>query len=79
MEYYGLDVQKLSITYTCMDGDGQVLRRGRVPNTSEDIREIVAPSGDKAWVALEATGAWSFVYDTLESTALGSFWPTPDV
>ncbi len=48
MEYYGLDVHKLSITYTCVDVDGRVLRRGRVPNTSEEIREIVSPSRGKA-------------------------------
>jgi hypothetical protein len=70
MEYYGLDVHKLSITYTCVDGEGRVLRRGRVPNTCEDIKAIVAPSNGKAWVTLEATRAWSFVYDTLEPTGV---------
>ena len=73
MEYYGLDVHKLSITYTCVDVGGRVLRRGRVPNTSEGIREIVSPSRGKAWVALEATRAWSFVYDTLEPTGVRIF------
>ncbi len=73
MEYYGLDVHKLSITYTCMDVEGQVLRRGRVPNTVEGIREIVAPSGGEAWVVLEATRAWSFVYDILEPTGVRIF------
>ena len=73
MEYYGLDVHKLSITYTCMGSDGQVLRRGRVPNTSEDIQRIVASSKGQAWVVLEATGAWSFVYDTLEPTGVTIF------
>ena len=73
MEYYGLDVHKLSITYTCVDVGGRVLRRGRVPNTYEDIREIVAPSSGEAWVVLEATRAWSFVYDTLESTGVRIF------
>ena len=73
MEYYGLDIHKLSITYTCMDSDGQILRRGRVPNTWEDIPEIVAPSNGKAWVTLEATRAWSFVYDTLEPTGVRIF------
>ncbi|MCH7706383.1 MAG: transposase [Chloroflexi bacterium] len=66
MDYYGLDIHKLSITYTCMNEEGQVLRRGQVATTPEAIREIVAPSGGQAWVALEATRGWSYVYDTLE-------------
>ena len=45
------EVHKLSITYTCVDADGQVLRRGRVANTAEGIGEIVAPSGGQAWAA----------------------------
>jgi len=53
--------------------DGQVLRRGRVPNTAEDIQRIVASSKGRAWVVLEATGAWSFVYDTLEPTGVRIF------
>ncbi len=28
MEYYGLDAHKLSITYTCVNEQGQVLRSG---------------------------------------------------
>lgn len=73
MEYYGLDVHKVSITYTCVDRSGGVLRRGRVPNTCEGIRQIVAPSNGDGVVALEATGAWSFVYDNLEPTGVRIF------
>jgi len=51
VEYYGLDIHKLSITYTCMNEEGRVLRRGQVATTPEAIREIVAPSGGQAWVA----------------------------
>ena len=64
MEYYGLDIQKLSITYTCRNEEGQVLHRGQVATTPEAIREIVAPSGGQAWVVLEATRGWSYEYDT---------------
>lgn len=73
MEYYGLDVHKLSITYTCVDENGRILRRGRVPNTCDSIKEIVAPSNGNARVALEATGAWSFVYDNLEPAGVKIF------
>lgn len=66
MEYYGLDVHKLSITYTAMSPEGRILRRGRVCPTPQAIQGIITPSGGQAWVALEATGAWSYVYDLLE-------------
>jgi len=77
MEYYGLDIHKLSITYTCMNEQGQVLRRGQVATTPEAIREIVAPSGEQAWVALEATRGWSYVYDTLEPLGVHLFLSHP--
>jgi len=77
MEYYGLDIHKLSITYTCMNEQGQVLRRGQVVTTPEAIREIVAPSGGQAWVALEATRGWSYVYDTLEPLGVHLFLSHP--
>ncbi len=56
MEYYGLDIHKLPITYTCMNEEGQVLRRGQVATTPKAIREIVASSGDQTWVALRLPG-----------------------
>jgi len=37
-----------------------------VATTPKAIRKIVAPSVEQAWVALEATRGWSYVYDTLE-------------
>ena len=77
MEYYGLDIHKLSITYTCMNEQGQILRRGQVATTPEAIREIVAPSGGQAWVALEATRGWSYVYDTLEPLGVHLFLSHP--
>ncbi len=77
MEYYGLDIHKLSITYTCMNEEGQILRRGQVATTPEAIREIVAPSGGQAWVALEATWGWSHVYDTLEPLGVQLFLTHP--
>jgi len=77
MDYYGLDIHKLSITYTCMTEEGRVLRRGRVPPTPEAIREIVAPSGGQARVALEATWGWSHVYDTLEPLGVQLFLTHP--
>ncbi len=77
MEYYGLDIHKLSITHTCMNEQGQILRRGRVETTPEAIRGIVAPSGEEAWVALEATRGWSYVYDTLEPLGVQLFLAHP--
>lgn len=77
MEYYGLDVHKLSITYTCMTEEGKVLRRERVATTPEAIRGIVAPSDGQAWVALEATRGWSYVYDVLEPLGVRIFLAHP--
>lgn len=77
MEYYGLDIHKLSITYTCMNEQGEILRRGRVETTPEAIRGIVAPSGERAWVALEATRGWSYVYDTLQPLGVEFFLAHP--
>lgn len=71
MDYYGLDVHKTSITYVRMNEGGRVLKRGRVAVVADAIREVVAPSLGQALVALEATGAWSFVYDLLEPLSLG--------
>ncbi len=77
MEYCGLDVHKLSITYTCMTEEGKVLRRERVATTPEAIRGIVAPSGGKAWVALETTRGWSYVYDVMEPLGVRIFLAHP--
>lgn len=65
MEYYALDVHKLSTTYACMNQKGQVLRRGRVPTTREGIQGIFSSADGPACVALESTGAWCYVYDLL--------------
>jgi hypothetical protein len=55
MEYHGLDVHRVSITYTCVSADSWVLRHVRVPLTPEVIRGIVAPSCGRAWdLLLEA-------------------------
>ena len=44
-EYYGLDVHRLSNTYTCMNEEGRILCRGRVATAPEAIRKIAVPSG----------------------------------
>lgn len=66
MHYYGLDVHKKSISFSCLDETGKVVRRGRIAPTAKEVRAMVAPSGGKAWVTLEATGAWSYVHDLVE-------------
>lgn len=42
---YGLDVHKLSNTYTCMNEERRILCRGRVATAPEAIRKIAVPSG----------------------------------
>jgi hypothetical protein len=32
MEYYGVDIHKRYSVFACVDAQGNVLRRGRVPN-----------------------------------------------
>ncbi len=71
MDYYGLDVHKMSTTYACLSPEGKVLRRGQVPTKADDISGVIAPSKGDAWVVLEATGNWSYVYDVLQPLAYG--------
>lgn len=66
MHYYGIDVHKRFCAFTCIDGGGRVIRRGRVANTPETLGQMVAPSGGEAVAVLEATGNWTYIYDTLE-------------
>ena len=37
MDYYGIDVHKRYSVFTCLDERGQVVRRGRVANTEEEL------------------------------------------
>ena len=60
-----------------MNEEGRILGRDRVATTPEAIREIVAPSGGQACVALEATRGWSYVYDTVEPLGVQLFLPNP--
>lgn len=66
MHYYGIDVHKRFCAFTCIDDGGRVIRRGRVANTPETLGQMVAPSGGEASAVLEATGNWTYIYDTLE-------------
>ena len=66
MHYYGFDIHKKYSVFTCMDEQGQILRRGRVDNTPEALVGAVAPSGGQGKVVIETTGNWAYVYDTLE-------------
>lgn len=66
MDHYAVDVHKRYSFYVCGNGQGEVLRRGRVANIRQDLVAMVAPSGGKARVVLECTGNWAFIYDTLE-------------
>jgi transposase len=66
MDLYAVDLHKKYSFYVCGNGQGQVVRRGRVSNTRDELIQMVAPSRGKAKVVLESTGNWSFVYDTLE-------------
>ena len=66
MDYYGVDVHKRFSVFTCIDEQGQILDRCRVPNTPEELGRAVARSGGTARVVLEATGNWSYIYEALE-------------
>lgn len=66
MDYYAVDVHKKYSVYVCGNRQGEVLRKGRVANTREELIQMVAPSAGMARVVLESTGNWSFIYDTLE-------------
>lgn len=66
MDYDGIDIHKRYSVFTCMDERGQVIRRGRVTNTPEELARAVAPSGGIAKVVLEATSNWGYIYDVLE-------------
>jgi transposase len=49
-----------------MTQEGHIIHHGRVTTTPDAIREIFAPADGQAQVALESTGAWSYVYDLLK-------------
>jgi len=66
MEYYGIDVHRHYSVFTCMDEQGQILRRGRVANKEDELCQIVAPSGGVAKVVLEASSNWGYIFDALE-------------
>jgi transposase len=65
MEYYGVDVHKRYSVFACVDEQGRVVRRGRVPNSPEALAAIAAPSGGLAKAVIESTGNWSYVHDEL--------------
>lgn len=62
----GVDFHKAYSHMTVMDGQGQVVRVGKVPNTVEAVQAFVAPYRDDAQAVLEATRNWTVMYDMLE-------------
>jgi hypothetical protein len=63
----GVDDHKASSHLTVLDGTGRVVRAGRIGNTAAEVRKVVAPFGNEAEAALEATRNWTVMYDLLEA------------
>lgn len=66
MDYFGMDVHRKYTVYTQMNGAGEVLAQGRIPNERAAFEEVLAEAGGPAAVALEATYHWYHLYDLLE-------------
>jgi transposase len=62
----GVDFHKVYSHMTVLDGQGHVVKAGKVPNTAEAIRAFVAPYRDGGQAVVEATRNWTVVYDLLE-------------
>lgn len=68
MIYIGIDQSKKFSQYTIGDERGKILKRMRIENESEEIRDLMhsLPEGEKKIAALEASRAWGWLYDELE-------------
>jgi transposase len=62
----GVDYHKRYSHLTVLDGEGRVVRSGSIANTGEAVHAFVAPYGEQAEAALEATRNWTVMYDLLE-------------
>jgi transposase len=63
----GVDYHTASSHLTVLDSTGRVVRAGRIGNTAAEVRKLVAPYGNEAEAALEATRNWTVMYDLLEA------------
>lgn len=63
----GVDFHKAYSHMTVLDGQGRVLKAGRVPNTADAVRAFVAPYRQGGEAVVEATRNWTVMYDLLET------------
>jgi transposase len=63
----GVDYHKASSHLTVLDSTRRAVRAGRIANTAAEVRKLVAPFGNEAEAALEATRNWTVKYDLLEA------------
>jgi transposase len=66
MHYIGVDYHKSYSHMTVMDGQGVIIKAGRVENSAEAVHAFVAPYCPGASGVVEATRNWTVIYDLLE-------------
>ena len=69
MMYVGLDVHKKFCQATVLDSGGEIVLRKRIPSKREDIVGFFEKMRD-CRVAIESTGVWEFIYETIASCGI---------
>ena len=70
MKYVGLDVHERTTTWCVLDGNGEVISRGRVGTVAEELRKLIGSLGDPEQLRLgqEIGPMCQYVYDALSPT-----------
>jgi transposase len=63
----GVDFHKAYSHMTVLDGQGQMVKAGKVAHTADALRAFVAPYRDGGQAVVEATRTWTIMYDLLET------------
>lgn len=66
MLYAGLDLHKRYCYITTIDEKGKIIGNNKLPNDRAVLRAFFGALGQRAEVAMEATGNWYWMYEVLE-------------
>lgn len=64
MKYIGVDIHKEFCVATEMDKEGNIVRQNKIDTSKESLRKYFS-SIDKGKVAIESTGVWEWIYETI--------------
>jgi transposase len=71
MYYLGVDYHKEFSYCTMMNGNGNVVKQGRMENSSEGVKNFIDGADNKIIGVMEATRNWTLMYDWLEERIEG--------